>query len=163
MIPPLTFFMLLPDNDFDDFGSLPTFVRFETVLVLDLVAIKFSFLSLVLVNWVLGWSNEYSYVSHQAPKEHDKSVPSSLELLAIKVEVDPLLLHQTEMISDLPDCSPVHNYDQVSISNGAQSMRDNQGGTILHNLIKILLNGALAFRIKCAGGFVENQYPRFLK
>ena len=41
--------MLLPDNDFDDFGSVPTFVRFETVLVLDLVAIKFSFLSLVLV------------------------------------------------------------------------------------------------------------------
>jgi len=49
MIPPLTFFMLLPDNDFDDFGSLDTFVRFEAVLVLDLVAIKFSFLSLVLV------------------------------------------------------------------------------------------------------------------
>jgi len=41
--------MLLPDNDFDDFGSLDTFVRFEAVLVLDLVAIKFSFLSLVLV------------------------------------------------------------------------------------------------------------------
>ena len=49
MIPPLTFFMLLPDNDFDDFGSLDTVVRFEAVLVLDLVAIKFSFLSLVLV------------------------------------------------------------------------------------------------------------------
>jgi hypothetical protein len=33
--------MLLPDNDFDDFGSLVTFVRFEAVLVLDLVAISF--------------------------------------------------------------------------------------------------------------------------
>ena len=41
MSPPLTFFMLLPDNDFDDFGSLDTFVRFEAVLVLDLVAISF--------------------------------------------------------------------------------------------------------------------------
>ena len=41
MSPPLTFFMLLPDNDFDDFGSLDTLVRFEAVLVLDLVAISF--------------------------------------------------------------------------------------------------------------------------
>jgi hypothetical protein len=41
MMPPFTFFMLLPDNDFDDFGRLFTFVRFEALLVLDLVAISF--------------------------------------------------------------------------------------------------------------------------
>jgi hypothetical protein len=45
MMPPLTFFMLLPDNDFDDFGSLPTFVRFEAVLVLDLDLVAISFFS----------------------------------------------------------------------------------------------------------------------
>jgi hypothetical protein len=38
--PPLTFFMLLPDNVFDFFGRLLTLVRFEAVLVLDLVAIS---------------------------------------------------------------------------------------------------------------------------
>jgi hypothetical protein len=45
MSPPLTFFMLLPDNDFDDFGSLVTFVRFEAVLVLDLDLVAISFFS----------------------------------------------------------------------------------------------------------------------
>jgi hypothetical protein len=38
--PPLTFFMLLPDNVFDFFGRLLTLVRFDAVLVLDLVAIS---------------------------------------------------------------------------------------------------------------------------
>jgi hypothetical protein len=40
MMPPLTFFMLLPDSDFDFFGRLLTFVRFEAVLLLVLVAIS---------------------------------------------------------------------------------------------------------------------------
>jgi hypothetical protein len=39
--PPLTFFMLLPDNGFDFFGRLLTFVRFEAVLLLALVGIGF--------------------------------------------------------------------------------------------------------------------------
>jgi len=50
----------------------------------------------------------------------------------------------------------LQHHDQISVANGAQSMRDDKGSSITHQVCQALLNCNFTFNIKVAGGFIKN-------
>src|SRR5262245_21841975 len=89
--------------------------------------------------------------------------PSTLELLAVHVVIQPILFHQAVMITCLPNDPPIEDHDQIGVSHCAQTMRDDDRRAIFEDVFQVLLNGSLTLGVERAGGFVKNQNARLFE
>src|SRR5207253_207805 len=83
-----------------------------------------------------------------------------LELLAVQVVIQPPLLHEAIVIALLDHDALIQHDDQVGIANGAQSMRDDYRRAIAQDVVKVILDRALALDVQRTRRFVEDQNAR---
>ena len=64
------------------------------------------------------------------------------------------------MIALLDDASVVHHTDDVGITNGGETMGNDEGGTSFHDVVHSFLHQSLRARVDARGGFVEDERRR---
>ena len=67
------------------------------------------------------------------------------------------------MSTTLDDAALLHNQDQISLLNGAQTMRDHQRGTALHHMIQCALDVPLGLGIQRGSSLIQNKHRRVLQ
>ena len=76
------------------------------------------------------------------------------------VRVDSAFFHQLLVGTAFGDVLIIDDDDLVGVPDGGQPVGDGDGGTVFRQLLQTLLDVALAFIIKGAGGLVQDQDGR---
>jgi hypothetical protein len=67
------------------------------------------------------------------------------------------------MSSGFHNRAVIHDHDEVGGAHRAEAVGDDEGGAVFENVVETLLDGAFAFGVERAGGFVEDEDARFLE
>ena len=67
------------------------------------------------------------------------------------------------MRSALDNLAFFKHHDGIGVTNGGKSMRNHEGGSILHKAIHSLFDVTLGSRINRRGSFIQNEDRRFGK
>jgi len=91
---------------------------------------------------------------------HDSRAVSQCRLCSLKLETRQTLIEITSsdehfVAATINDPTPIHHDDAIGVYHCGQSVRDNDGGALAHDVSQCLLHMPFTFRVERAGGFVE--------
>ena len=85
------------------------------------------------------------------------------ELHVVQTGIEFAAPEQFLVPSDVDDAPTFHDHDAIRFEDGGKPMRDDQAGTVEHEVVERLLDHVFGFGIEGAGGLVQNEQGRVLE
>lgn len=93
----------------------------------------------------------------KAPAWHESSVGHLSILVIVEIPIERGRSMQGGVRSVGDQAALLKNEDAGRVADGAEAVRDHEGGATLHEFLKRRLDHRLAFGVECGSGFIEHE------